>query len=299
VTEAAPALADVLEEVRRIDVQTRRLVRDVMAGSYLSVFRGSGLEFETVREYEPGDPQRAVDWNVTARMGRPFVKTFVDERQLTVLFLVDLSASMEGGFGGWSLRQTAARACACLAFAAIRNGDKVGLIAASDRVDAWVAPGKGASHGLRIVRDVLAARPRGTRTDLRPALAFAGRAVRRHAVLFVVSDFLSEGWERELRVAARRHDVIAVRLLPPELDLPRAGLLETQDPETGQVGLLDTSSRRVRAAWAARVAAWRQRTDAAFRRARVDALDLPAGDAGVAGPILAFFRMREQRGTKR
>jgi uncharacterized protein (DUF58 family) len=302
-SRTAAGLADVLDEVRRIDIQTRRLVTDVMAGNYLSVFRGSGLEFETVREYEVGDPQRAVDWNVTARMGRPFVKTFVDERELSVLFALDLSASMSGGFGAWSARQTAARVVAALAFAAVRNGDKVGLIAFSDGVDRFVPPRKGVVQALRIVRDALALAPRGPGTDLGAALRFAARGVRRHAVLFVLSDFLSGGWESEIAATARRHDVVAVRLGLPELEHPPRGLVEAEDPESGAAVLVDLASRRVRTAWDARVAGWRARTERALVRAGVDRMDVPIPadrrPEAIARPILRFFRMRELRGAKR
>ena len=296
-------LADILREVRRIDVQAQRLVAGVMAGGYLSVFRGAGIEFDTVREYEEGDDPRSVDWNVTARVGRPFVKTYVDERELTVLFLLDLSASMDGGFGIWSLRQTAARVCACLGLAAARSGDKVGLVGFSAGVDHYVAPRMGRAHALRVVRDCLALSPSAPGTNLAPALQFAVRAVRRHAIVFVISDFLTQGWERALQLCARRHDVVAVRLRPPELDPPDAGLLRVRDPETGHVVIVDTSSARVRKAYAERVAAWDQRTEHALRRARVDRMDVPVprgrGKDQIVGPILRFFRMREQRGAKR
>lgn len=311
---AASDLAEVLEEVRRIDVQTRRLVTGVMAGGYLSVFRGSGIEFETVREYAEGDPERSVDWNVTARMGRPFVKTYVDERELTVLFLLDLSASMDAGFGVWSPRETAARLCACLALSAVRNGDKVGLVAFSDGVDAYVKPRKGLGHAMRIVRDCLVMPAADTRTAMGPALEFASRAVRRHAIVFLISDFLAGGWERALAPCARRHDVIAVRLLSPETATPcdrahaggregRGGLVRVRDPETGEARLLDLGSRRVREAYDARVAAWSERVERRLRRAGVDRMDVPIPRArrpeAVARPILRFFRMRELRGTKR
>jgi uncharacterized protein (DUF58 family) len=281
VEQAEPGLAEILAEVRRIELQSRRLVTDVMAGGYVSVFRGAGIEFDAVREYVPGDDPRAVDWNVTARMGRPFVKTYVDERDLTVLFLLDLSASMTGGWGIWSARQTAARLCACLALSAIRTGDKVGLVAFSDDVDSFVVPRQGVGHALEL----------------------ASRAVRRRAVVFLVSDFLAEGYESALELCARRHDVIAVRLLTPELALPRRGLLRLRDPETGRATLLDASSAASRAAYEARVLAWRLRTEQALGRAKVDWMDVPVprepGKDLVAGPILRFFRMRELRGTKR
>jgi uncharacterized protein (DUF58 family) len=296
-------LADLLKEVRRIEVQSRRLVTSVMAGGYTSVFRGSGVEFDDVREYVEGDDPRSVDWNVTARVGRPFVKKYVDERELTVLFLLDLSASMSGGFGIWSARQTAVRVCACLALSAINNNDKVGLIAFSRGVDRWVPPKKGLAHALRIVRDCLALRGTSLRTDAAPALALATRLVRRRAVLFLLSDFLTPGWEDALALCARRHDVIAVRLLAPELAAPEARLMRVRNPETGRETLVDWSSQRVRAAYDARVASWRLATSAAFRRAAVDVMDVPipkvADPDAIARPILNLFRVRELRGAKR
>jgi uncharacterized protein (DUF58 family) len=296
-------LAELLAEVRRIDVQAKRLVTDVMAGGYHSVFRGMGVEFEEVREYAEGDDPRSVDWNVTARMGRPFVKKYVEERDLSVLFLLDLSASMDAGFGIWSARQTAARVCACLALSATRAGDRVGLVAFRDAVDAYVPPRKGLGHALRIVRDCLAMRGGGGGRGMAAALEFAAHAVRRKGVAFLVSDFFTEGYGPALARCARRHDLIAVRLLPPELELPPSGLWRVRDPETGETIVVDASSRRVRASHAARVASWRARTEEALRRARVDWMDVPIprapGKDIVARPILEFFRMRELRGTKR
>ncbi len=296
-------LAELLAEVRRIDVQATRLVSDLIAGGYSSVFRGSGLEFEGVREYVEGDDPRAVDWSVTARMGRPFVKTYVDERERTLLFLLDLSGSMAGGFARWSARQTAARVCACLAFSAVRNNDKVGLIAFREGSHSLVPARKGAGHALRIVRDCLALPGGGAGTDLRPALAFASRAVRRHAILFLVSDFLAEDWGHALALCARRHDVIAVRLLPPELSPPAAGLMRLRDPESGRETVVDWGSRRVRETYAARGAAQRASTEEELRRARVDLMDVPIprdpDKDAVARPILRFFGMRERRGEKR
>jgi len=295
-------LAELLAEVRRIDVQAKRLVTSVFAGGYSSAFRGSGIEFDTVREYVEGDARRSVDNNVTARMGRPFVKTYVDERELTVLFLLDLSASMSGGFSHWSARQCAARICACLALSAIRNNDKVGLIAFHDEVDKYVAPLKGIGHALRIVRDCLALKVPTSATDFRPALEFASRVVRRRAVVFLVSDFLTTGWEHALALCARRHDVVAVRLLPPELEAPDTGLLRVRDPETGVEQTIDWGSPRVRAAYESRVTAWRQRTEDELRRAGVDLMDVPItreqDNDMIARPILKFFSMRAARGAK-
>ena len=296
-------MQELLEEVRRIDVLSRRLVNDVLSGGYSSVFRGAGLEFESVREYVDGDDPRKVDWNVTARMGRPFVKTYVEEREQTVLFLLDLSASMTGGFSHWSARQMAARVAACLALSAVRNDDKVGLIAFSDTVDKYVPPKKGVAHGLRIVRDCLALPGSSARTEMKPALEFASRVVGRHAVVFVVSDFLTDGWQNALSLCARRHDVVAVRLRVPELAPPATGLLRVRDPETGVEHVVDWRSRRVRDAYTEQVAAWRVRTEDGLRRARVDLMDVPVPRSrdidAVAGPIVRFFRMREARGAKR
>ncbi len=296
-------LAELLKEVRLIEVQSRRLVSGVMAGGYSSVFRGAGIEFDEVREYVPGDDRRAVDWNVTARVGRPYVKKYVDERELTVLFLLDLSASMSGGFGLWSARQMAARVCACLALSAVQNNDKVGLIAFARAVDKYVPAKKGMGHALRIVRDCLALPGSSALTDLSPALEFASTVLRRRAILFVVSDFLARGFARALSLCARRHDVIAVRLLTPELSPPDAGLMRVRDPESGREAVIDWRNRRARAAYAARVEEWRAETTRALRRARVDLMDVPVPRVherdAVARPILKFFRMRELRGSKR
>ncbi len=293
---------ELLAEVRRIDVQSRRLVAGAMAGGYASVFRGTGVEFHEVREYAEGDDPRSVDWNVTARVGRPFVKKYVDERERTVLFALDLSASMGSGLGAWSARQAAARVCACLALSATRIGDKVGLVAASDRVEGYVPARKGPGHALRVVRDCLAL-PQRRGTDLAPALEFLSHAVRRGAVVFLVSDFLSDGWQHPLALCARRHDVVAVRLLSPEAFDAPAGLVRARDPESGATVVLDGASRRVREEHARRAAAWRLRTEQDLARAKVDRLDVrvprvPSRDA-IAGPILRFFRMRELRGMKR
>jgi uncharacterized protein (DUF58 family) len=303
-TEARDAeLTTLLAEVRRIDVLSKRLVTGVMAGGYVSVFRGAGVEFDAVREYEDGDDPRSVDWNVTARVGRPFVKKHRDEREQTVMFLVDLSASMDGGFGVWSARQAAARVCACLALAANRNNDKTGLVAFGASVVKHVPPKKGAAHVLRIVRDCLALPGGSTSTDMASALEFTSRAVRRRAIVFVLSDFLSDGWEGAISLCARRHDVVAVRLTSPEVMPPAAGLMRVRDPESGRESVVDWSVPAVRAAYARRAAAGRARTETELRRAKVDLLEVPIPREhdrnAVAGPIVRFFRMREQRGAKR
>ena len=295
-------LEEVLAEVRRIDVQARRLVTDVMAGGYASVFRGAGVEFDEVREYAEGDDPRTVDWNVTARVGRPFVKKYVAERERTILFLLDLSPSMDAGLGAWSPRQAAARVVACLALSATRGGDRVGLIAYGSGVERFVRPGKGLPHALRIVRDVLALPAATGPADLTRALSFATRTVHRRAVAFLLSDLLERGAPESLAAAARRHDLIAVRLSSPDAVAPPTRLLRVVDPESGRETLLDGRSPRVRRLVAARLAAHRAAVEGDLRRARVDLLDVPIPGvptpAAIARPILSFFRMRELRGAK-
>jgi uncharacterized protein (DUF58 family) len=296
-------LPELLNEVRRIEVQSRRLVSGVMAGGYASVFRGAGVEFDEVREFAEGDDPRSIDWNVTARTGRPFVKKYVDERELTLLFLLDLSPSMEGGFGPLSPRQVAARVCACLALAAMNHHDKVGLVAFGERVRRYVPPAKGLGHALRIVRDCLALRCDDARTRLVPALNLAARIVRRRAIVFLISDFLADGWQEAMRRCARRQDLVAVRLLAPELSPPEWGLMRVRDPESGRETVVDWSDERTRASYAGCVAAWRARVEEELRRAQVDRMDVVvprvAGRDFVARALLDFFRMRELKGLKR
>jgi uncharacterized protein (DUF58 family) len=305
---------ELLAEARRIQVRADRMVTDVMAGGYSSVFRGSGIEFDEVREFAEGDELRSVDWNVTARTGRPFVKKFVEERELTVLFVLDASSSMAFGTAppGNPRRTVAATAAlfvGCVAFAAARNNDKAGLVTFGSGVQRYVPAKKGRRHVLRLIRE--ACEPPGARvaTDLAAALDFAGRVQRRRAIVFVVSDFLADGWQKPLRTLAQRHDVIAVRIRDPfaaGLDraggdvalLPRAGLLHLADPETGRTVEVDTASARVRAVVQQRWRAERQRLLETCRRAKVDLLDVPTAGS-VADPLVRFFRMRELRGAKR
>lgn len=293
-------LPELLREVRRIEVQSRRLVTEVMAGGYNTVFRGRGVEFDEVREYTEGDDPRTVDWGVTARMGRPFVRKYVDERDLTVIFLLDLSRSMTGGFGIWSARQTAARILACLALSAVRNNDRVGLVTFGAGIGSFVPPARGAGHVLRIIRDCLAVPSSRGGTDLHPPLEFLGRVARRRAVVFLLSDFLAPLPARPLAAAARRHDLVAVRLLVPELR-PRAAdaAVRLRDPETGRSRLVDLRSKAVHAALAARAAELTDAAAEALRRAGVDLMDVPVPRSrnanAIAGPILRFFRMREGR----
>ena len=300
---AVADVAELLREVRRIEIESLRLANDVMAGGYLSVFRGAGIEFDEVREYAEGDDPRTIDWNVTARVGRPFIKKFVDERDLSVVFLLDVSASMDGGFGAWSARRVAARVAACLGLSAVKNHDKAGLVTFGAKVEKFVRPKKGVGQALRIVRDALAAPtvPGASRPDL--ALDYVARVLKRHAVVFLVSDFLTGDCGPALARAARRHDVVAVRIGVPELAPPSAGLMSVRDPETGRAAWIDWSSPAVRADYAARVARRRAAVVRELRRAKVDLMDVDVprrfDRAALARPILKFFRMREERGARR
>ncbi|MBL9077148.1 MAG: DUF58 domain-containing protein [Planctomycetes bacterium] len=304
---------ELLAEARRIQVRADRMVTDVMAGGYSSVFRGSGIEFDEVREFAEGDELRSVDWNVTARVGRPFVKKFVEERELTVLFLLDVSASMAFGTRPplrerRSVALTAALFVGCVAFAAARNNDKAGLITFGDRIERYVPAKKGRNHVLRLIREACEPPRPGTRSDLKAALDYAGRVQRRRAIVFVVSDFLGADPGAKLRLLAQRHDVIAVRVRDPfaggagdagvAVELPDAGLLHLADPETGRTVLVDTASRRVRTELQRRWQAERDRFADVCRRAKVDLLDVPTSGS-VADPLVRFFRMRERRGSKR
>ncbi|HWR97452.1 MAG TPA: DUF58 domain-containing protein [Candidatus Methanoperedens sp.] len=286
---------EVLRKVRQIEIRTNRLVSDVFGGEYHSVFKGQGMEFQEVRQYVAGDDVRAIDWNVSARGGELFVKKFTEERELTVLLLVDVSASQFFGGANLSKKDLAAEIAAVLAFAAIRNNDRVGLVLFTDEVELYVPPRKGSSHVLRVIREVLSCAPRSRGTRLAASLEFLNRVMHRRAVAFLISDFLGSGFERQLRVTARRHDLICVvtgdRL---ERAWPAAGLVDWTDTESGERRILDTSSREVRDAlgriWAER----RRRLLDALRGARSDAVEVFAGEP-YERQLIAFFKLRERR----
>ena len=287
--------ADLLKKVRRIEIRTNRLVNESLAGEYHSVFKGRGMEFSEVREYQFGDDIRSIDWNVTSRMGHPYVKKHVEERELTVILLVDFSASGEFGTRRQFKREIEAEICAILAFSAIKNSDRVGLIAFTDRIETFLSPRKGKDHVLRVIREVLYFRPRGRATDLGLALQFMYRTITKRAVVFVVSDFLAQEYEQPLRVAARKHDVIAVTVTDPrEEDLPPIGLLDLEDAETGARVLVDASDRRTRE----RFKAWAERRRVAretlFRANAIDNLELFT-DRPYDVPLLRFFHKRARR----
>jgi uncharacterized protein (DUF58 family) len=290
----SPATLDreTFRKIRRIQIRTRAILESGIGGAYHAVFKGRGMEFAEVREYQPGDDARTIDWNVTARMGAPYVKKFVEERDLTLLLLVDVSGSQAFGSEFLLKRDYAAELLAVLAFSAVANHDRVGAAFFSDRVEGYVPPGRGRDHALRLVRDLLALRPQGRRTDLQGALRFARGVLRRRGIVAVISDFQATGYERALGVLRRRHDVIAIRLYDPrEGSLPEAGLVSFVDPETGQRFVADTAQEAVRRRLAWPVAAEAQQT---FKRTRVDALALSTVQS-YERPLQAFFKARERR----
>ncbi|MEZ5363753.1 MAG: DUF58 domain-containing protein [Bryobacterales bacterium] len=286
---------ELAKKIRLIEITTRRAVNDTLAGEYHSVFKGRGMEFDEVREYTPGDDVRTIDWNVTARTGTPHVKRFVEERELTVLLAVDLSGSGAFGSGGQLKNEVAAELCALLAFSAIKNNDKVGVVAFTDRVEKFIPPKKGASHVLRVVRDLLKLEPEGRGTDLAAALEFIGRISRRRSIVFLISDFLAHEYLKPLRLVAGRHDLVAVSVLDPrERDLPDVGLVELEDPETGERVLLDTSSEAVRSRFEALGRVRDKQRQELFRSTGVDEIQVLAGEDYVRD-LMSFFRKRERR----
>jgi uncharacterized protein (DUF58 family) len=285
-----------LRTVRKIQIRTSHLVSDLFAGQYQSAFRGRGMEFAEVRLYQPGDDVRTIDWNVTARSGEPYVKRFAEERELTVMLLVDASASTLFGSVRETKRALATELAAVLAFSAITNNDKVGLVLFSDRVELALPPRKGTRHVLRVIRELLSARPLGRGTDVAGALEHLTHVAKRRCVVFVLSDFLDTPCRAALRIAARRHDVIAIVLDDPrEAELPNVGLVELEEAETGTRYVVDTGDARVREAFARHAVATRAARARMLRGADVDVITVdtvrPYPEA-----LLRFFRMRERRG---
>jgi uncharacterized protein (DUF58 family) len=289
--------------MRQLEIRTRRMVNDSLAGSYHSVFKGRGMDFDEVREYTPGDEVRTIDWNVTARAGRPFVKKFTEERELTIFLLVDISASGNFGSGPLSKRDLAAELASVLAFSAIRNSDKVGLLLFTDQVETYLPPKKGRRHVLRVVRDILYHAPRSIGTDAIKALDIANRLLHRRAVVFLISDFETPGdsaaaraeLRRAMRRTNRRHDLIAVHVEDPrEKELPDVGIVALEDAESGEVIELDTASATVRRRFKELSAARGRRLVSDFRAEGIDTLQLQT-DAPYMPALQRFFKTRERR----
>ncbi|MBI4598417.1 MAG: DUF58 domain-containing protein [Candidatus Omnitrophica bacterium] len=286
---------EILKQVRRIEILTNRLVNDTMAGRYSSVFKGHGIEFEEVREYQPGDDIRAIDWNVTARTGRPFIKRFVEERELSVMFLVDLSRSMAFGSSRALKQRAATELCSLLAFSAIKNLDKVGLLLFTDRVERFIPPKKGRRHVLRLIREVLSFSPSGDGTDIADALQYLGRITHRKTVAFLLSDFFCDDLHTPLSIAGRRHDLIAVHLIDPrETRLPPLGWVRFDDAETGEPITLDASRSDIRDDYAQASVDHQARVAGMMRAAGVDLVTVYT-DQPYLEPFLRLFARRAAR----
>lgn len=286
---------EVLKQIKTLELRAGHLVTDALAGNYLSAFKGRGMEFDEVREYVPGDDVRTIDWNVTARMSAPFVKVLREERELTLMLMVDVSPSQSFGTVSRAKREVAAELAAVLAFLATRNNDKVGLICFSDHVEQFIPPKKGRGHVWSIIRSVLTHEGKGRRTDVAATLDFLGRVTSRRAMSFLISDFWATGYEQAMRLAARRHDLVAVRVRDPrELSMPRAGVVSFQDLESGELVTLDMGNRKVRERYAALMEEEERRLTGFFRRCGIGELTVRTGEPVVA-PLVRYLRERERK----
>ena len=286
---------ELLKQVRQIEIRTKGLVNQVFSGEYHSVFKGRGMEFSEVREYQFGDDIRNIDWNVTARFGHPFIKIFEEERELTVILMVDLSGSLIFGSIDKTKQQIAAELSAILAFSALKNNDKVGLILFTDKIEKFIAPRKGNKHVLRIIRDVLSFEPEGKTTDLKSALEYMNHAVRKRSIVFLLSDFMDSGFDKILKVVGQKHDFIGVVINDErEYEIPQMGLIKFTDAETGEERWIDTSNARVQK----HLKASRQQNTlnrkSLFISSRLDSIEVKTGE-DIVKPLVQFFRQREKR----
>lgn len=287
--------AEVLRNIRRIQITTTRMVLDVFAGQYKSVFKGMGMEFQEVREYMPGDEIRSIDWNVTARMGRPYVKKFVEERELTVMLLLDASESCRFGSVKKLKNQIAAELCSVLAFSAIQNNDRVGLIIFTDRIEKFIPPHKGLRHVLRVIREALYFKPEGKGTDISGALDYLSRVAKRRTISFVISDFFDRDYKKPLSIANMKHDIIAVTITDPrEIDLPDMGIIKLHDAEESRDLLIDTGAAKLREKFNADALLRRKTRELMFRSVNVDSIDILT-DRPYSKELVKFFRMRQTR----
>jgi len=286
---------EILKKIRRLELRTRRLVNSTFAGQYHSVFKGRGMNFEEVREYNAGDDIRSIDWNVTARMNTPYVKKYTEERELTVMLVVDVSASGTFGSVELSKRELAAEVAAILAFSAINNNDKVGLLLFADEVELFIPPKKGRMHTLRLIREMLYFEPKGRGTNLAAALEYTNKLLNRRAVVFVISDFLADDFTKPLTVAGRRHDVVAMPITDPgEEQLPDVGRITFEDAETGEQIEIDTSGRALRSQFAAEQARRKKALDKLFRTRGLDVVSLATNEDYLIA-LRSFFARRERR----
>lgn len=286
---------EIVNKIRRIQITTTRLVTDIFAGQYQSIFKGKGMEFEEVREYQPGDDIRSIDWNVTARTGDPYIKKFVEERELTVMLVLDMSQSFYFGTVNKLKSQLAAELCSVLAFSAIKNSDKVGFIAFTDRIEKFVPPRKGISHVLRVIREALYFEPEGKGTDIPLAIEYLNRITTRRTVTFIISDFYATNFKKPLSIANKRHDIIAITITDPrEIELPDIGIVKLNDPETEENFFLDTSGSRLREDYHSNSLKRLEERKRLFRSINIDSIDIRT-DIPYAETLLRFFKMRERK----
>jgi uncharacterized protein (DUF58 family) len=286
---------ELLKQVRQIEIRTKGLVNHLFSGEYHSVFKGRGMEFSEVREYQFGDDIRNIDWNVTARFGHPFIKVFEEERELTVILMVDLSGSLMFGSVSKTKRRVAAELSAILAFSALKNNDKVGLILFTDKIEKFVPPRKGNKHVLRVIRDVLSYEPDGNATDIKSALEYMNGAIKKRSIVFLLSDFMDEGYEKILKAVGKKHDLIGVILDDRrENELPDVGLIKLADAETGQERWIDSSSKRVKKVMKKTREEAINRRNSMFLTSRLDRINVQTGKDYIK-PLVQFFRVRERR----
>lgn len=286
---------EILKQVRQIEIKTRGLVNQVFSGEYHSVFKGRGMEFSEVREYQFGDDIRNIDWNVTARFGHPFIKVFEEERELTVVVAVDLSGSLFFGSLEKTKQQIAAELSAILAFSALKNNDKVGLLLFSDRIEKFVPPRKGKKHVLRIISEVLSFKPEGKGTNLKTALEYLNNAIKKRSIVFFLSDFMDEGYEKSLKILGKKHDLIGIVLTDnKEIELPDAGLIKFLDAESGNERWIDTSNSKVQKLYKAYRNKMIEIRKSLFISSRLDAIDIRT-DLDYVKPLVNFFKLRANR----
>ena len=286
---------EILKQVRQIEIKTRGVVNEVFSGEYHSVFKGRGMEFSEVREYQIGDDIRTIDWNVSARFGHPFIKIFEEERELTLMLLVDLSGSLVFGSVEKTKQQIAAELTAILAFSAMKNNDKVGLILFTDQIEKFVPPRKGKSHVLRIIREIVSFEPQGNKTDIKGALEYFNLSVKKKSIAFLISDFIDEGYDKILKVVSKKHDLVNIHLEDPrEKDLLKGGLVKFRDAETHEIRYLDTSNKTVQKHFNHKLKERESFQNDLFKKSRVDTIKINTSGSYVR-PLIDFFKLREKR----
>lgn len=286
---------ELLKQVRQIEIRTRGVVNQVFSGEYHSVFKGRGMEFSEVREYQFGDDIRNIDWNVTARFGHPFIKVFEEERELTVMLMVDLSGSLIFGSLEKTKQQIAAELSAILAFSAMKNNDKVGLILFSDRIEKFVPPRKGRTHVLRIISELLSFEPQGKGTNIKKALEYMNNAIKKRSIVFLISDFFDSGYEKILRIVGKKHDFVGIVLSDErEKSLPKVGLVKFQDAETGAVRYIDSNNPQLQKWFVQSRQEYLQNRKSLFIKSRLDSIEVQTNQSYIK-PLIEFFRLRERR----